>query len=73
MSVKAKFKCVSTTDFGHAKRVDFMAVQGAKGEDADFTKYTPSGQLSMNMDPDAPAVEYFKVNKDYYLTFDTAE
>ena len=49
------------------------AVYGKEGENSDFCKATPSGQLEMSIDKDAPACSCFVVGKSYYLTFDEAE
>lgn len=45
------------------------AVCGNNGENAAFTKATPSGECWMNIDPDAPASQWFKPGKKYYVTF----
>lgn len=71
-TVKAKFKCNSVTDFGHQKKVDFTAVSGQKGDNADYAKYTPSGQLSITVDNGTNAADFFKPQEEYYLTFEAA-
>ena len=40
------------------------------GEYAEFTKYTPSGQLSINIDENSDASNYFNPGEEFYLTFD---
>ena len=70
MSVKAKFKCDSITSFEHCKKVDLSAVYSNVGENADFTKYTPSGNLSINIDNTSAASDYFNPGEEYYITFD---
>lgn len=70
MGVKAKFRCQSVTDFGKTKQVHLNAIYGYTGENADFTKVTPWGEVKMNIDSDAPASNYFKPQSDYYLTFE---
>lgn len=72
MSVKAKFKCNSITDFGQVKEAHLTAVYSDKGENADFTKYTPSGDLKIATNKEAAASEFFIPGKSYYLTFDEA-
>lgn len=73
MSIKAKFRCNSITEHeGGNKEVKMVAVYSTTGENADFTKYTPSGQFSMNISPETAAVNYFKPGKEYYLTFEEA-
>lgn len=69
MSVKAKFRCNSVQLYEHNKQIAMTAVYSTTGENADFTKVTPSGQFSMNIDQDAPAADYFTPGKEYYLTF----
>jgi hypothetical protein len=72
MSVKAKFQCNSVEHFEHSKCANLTAVKGNEGEDKDFTKYTPSGQLSISIDESTPAVDFFEPGEAYYLTFDKA-
>ena len=72
MSVKAKFRVNSIEEFEYQKRVKMSAVYGNEGENADFCKATPSGQLEMSIDKDAIAASLFEVGKSYYLTFDEA-
>ena len=71
-SVKAKFNCVSVepdlTDGG--KNVTLLAVYDSNGENASFSKATPSGQLTMKIDQSTAAVNFFEKGKDYYLTFE---
>lgn len=71
--VKAKFRCMSVTDFGYNKQAKFSAVYSTTGENADFAKATPSGDLSINIDSGVPASNYFQPGKEYYLTFEVAE
>jgi len=77
MSVKAKFKCnqVIDTNYGNdiiRREVIFNAVYGKEGENADFSKSTPSGELKMVIDKSTAAYESFTPGKEYYLTFDEA-
>jgi hypothetical protein len=76
MNVRAKFTCSSVIDTPYStgsKTVHLHAVYGTEGENATFSKYTPSGNLSMQIDKDTPAVEFFVQGKSYYLNFETAE
>lgn len=70
--VKAKFRCQSVTDFGNQKQANFTAIYGNTGENADFTKVTPYGELKINIESDAPASTFFEPQQDYYLTFEKA-
>ena len=76
-AVRAKMNCnvLETREYSDTyrqKRVSFGAVCGKEGEDKDFSKYTPSGECWMNMDPDCAAAEFFKPGKKYYVTFTEA-
>jgi hypothetical protein len=72
MRVKAKFRCNSITDNGHNLSINMTAIYGSEGENKDFTKVTPSGQLNISIDKDAPAAKLFEPLKDYYLHFEKA-
>ena len=74
-SVKAKFTCnsVISNPWGTSKVATFHAVYDSKGENADFSKATPAGSLSLVIDNETPAVEYFEQGKNYYLTFEVAD
>ena len=77
MSVKAKFVCNSVIDtdygFGHGSRtVKFNAVYDQNGENASFSKATPSGDLNMIIDKETPAYDHFKPGQSYYLTIEEA-
>ncbi len=71
--VKAKFKCSSVTDNGYNKQACLNAVYGTEGENADFCKATPSGDLKIFIDKETPAADFFEPQKEYYLTFEKAE
>jgi len=71
MTVRAKFRCNSVTQFtsgaGGSRRYNFSAVYDTSTpENARFTKATPWGDLSMNVDN--PDVD-FEIGKSYYLDF----
>lgn len=67
--VKAKFRCNSVTDYGSAKEAKLSAVYSSQGENADFAKATPSGDLTIRIDAGVPASELFQPGKEYYLFF----
>ena len=77
MSVKAKFRCnqiidtAYTTDYSQRKVV-FSAVYGKEGENADYAKATPSGNLEMVIDKETKAYDAFQPGKEYYLMFEEA-
>jgi hypothetical protein len=77
MTVKAKFRCVSIVDTKHnvdftQRMVHFNAVYGKEGENADYAKATPYGELKMQIDQGTPAYDGFEPGKEYYLTFEEA-
>jgi len=75
MSVRAKFMCnaVIPNSWGNTTTAHFNAVYGNEGDNADYSKATPCGNLSMVIDADVPAATYFQQGQCYYLTFDVAE
>lgn len=73
MPVKAKFRCESVSDNGYNKTANLRAVYGTEGENADYAKATPSGNLQIQIDNETAASNFFKPQKDYYLTFVEAE
>lgn len=77
MSVKAKFRCnqVIDTDHGNGftqRHVHFTAIYGKEGENADYSKATPSGNLTIQIDKETVAYDYFKPATNYYLSFEEA-
>lgn len=72
MTVRAKFKCSSVTRFEHRKRIHLDVVQNGSEENKQFTKFTPSGNMEITIENDAPAATFFKVGKEYYLDFSAA-
>jgi len=77
MQVKAKFHCnsINDVDYGHGhgnRTVKFHAVYDQNGENATFSKSTPSGELSMLIDKSTPAYDHFQPGKSYYLTIEEA-
>lgn len=73
--VRGKFTLASITShsWGTAQTFVFNAVHDTTTEEnKKFAKYTPSGQLTMQVD-NPPAQEFFKLGKTYYLDFSEAE
>jgi hypothetical protein len=68
--VKAKFRCNFVTDYGWAKEANLSAVYSSTGENADFNKATPFGELKIRIDKDVAAADFFQPNKEYYLYFE---
>ena len=72
-TVRAKFRCINIVDYGNQKQANLSAVyDNGTGENADFTKATPYGELKINIDSSLPAGSFFTPNKEYYLTFEEA-
>lgn len=71
--VRAKFVCKRVEEDEFNKRIHCEAVHSLEGENADFVKATPSGNLEMMLDLDSKASEVFKPGKEYYLDFTEVE
>jgi hypothetical protein len=75
MSTRAKFRCNSVTSFGgDSKEVSLSVVYdpNGNGENANFTKATPSGEMKMRIDNPAAAVQ-FVPGEFYYVDISPAE
>ena len=72
MSVKAKFQCNSIVDIGYGITATFNAVYGTEGENSDYSRMTPCGNIQMTIDKQTKASEEFQRGKCYYLTFEEA-
>lgn len=68
-SIRAKFTCNWVQKNEGSVTAHLHAVYSTEGENADFAKATPGGNLSINIDNDTPASDFFEQGKDYYLTF----
>lgn len=75
MQVRAKFRCNSVEYFeGASRKVRLSPVYpgaDATEEDRAFWKYTPSGELTMQID-NPPASEMFVPGASYYVDFTPA-
>lgn len=60
MSTIARFKCISVEDLGWSKKVKLqvMYAPDANGEDANFTKATPCGEIWMQIDNPSAATQF---------------
>lgn len=75
MKVRAKFRCISVTQYSSdpdgMKQYRFQAMYSPEvPEDQRYSKYTPSGSLEMTVDNSS--VEFI-VGADYYLDFSEVE
>jgi len=75
MGTRARFVCNSVTKFEHRQDEVNLRIEmqvDASSDEHDFTKYTPCGNLSM--DVTNPALEgFFIPGKTYYLDFTPVE
>lgn len=74
MSVIAKFRCDSVTDFGGRKNVVLHPVyEGSLPDDENtrFNRASPSGKLELTIDNPAAAIQ-FEPCAEYYLEFTKA-
>jgi hypothetical protein len=68
-SILAKFTCSFIQENEGSKTAHLYAVYSEDGENKDFAKATPGGNLSINIDNETAASGFFEQGKDYYLTF----
>jgi hypothetical protein len=74
MTIRAKFTLHSITQHagGSNKTFKFFTVSNNETpENERFTKYTPSGELTLMVD-NPPAEEQLKLGESYYLDFSPA-
>lgn len=73
MATRAKMQCEVVEDYGWSKKVKLRVVYDptANGEDKNFTKATPSGEVWMTIDNPAASVQ-FEPGKKYYVDFTEA-
>ena len=78
MSVRAKFKCVSSEDTNpnaaegeKLKNIKLEAVIDGSDENKAFFRWTPSGQISIGCVNEA-ANQQFEIGKEYYVDFTPA-
>lgn len=76
MSVRAKFKCQSKVMHGEGNQqyaaLSFNASYGEGKDNKDWSRWTPSGSLTMSI-TNPSAFDWFEVGKEYYLDFSEAE
>lgn len=68
MSVRAKFNCVSVEPNPGGEGVDVLmrAVIGEEGDNAEWSKWTPTGELTMHV-TNPSAAERFVPGWDYFI------
>lgn len=76
MTVKAKFRCNTIVDTKHQggsyRHVSFSAIYGNEGENKDFAKSTPWGEIKLQIDESTAAFDAFIPGKDYYINLSEA-
>lgn len=74
MHVKAKFVCTSVKVNDEYQQTSVSFTAAIEGEEnKTWSKYTPSGSISMLISHETEASKAFEQGKSYYLTFEPAE
>ena len=73
--VRAKFMCnaVQDTPEYQSKSILLSPVIDGSEENKSFSKYTPSGNINLNISYETEASNYFEAGKEYYVDFSEAE
>lgn len=71
MVIKAKFRCDSVMKFVNGETVELHPVVSGSDENKEWSKYTPTGTVSMTITTEG-AVNSFVPGKEYYLEFTEA-
>lgn len=73
MTILAKFKVGSTTNFGNDNlEVKMTPVTSGSDENKSFSKYTPTGDIRMHI-TNPEVLGFFEAGKEYYVEFRKAE
>lgn len=72
-TVVAKFKCNFVTNYESNSQISLSAVKDGSEENKSFAKYTSNGEVTMTIDKETEAYDYFEAGKEYYLTFESVE
>ncbi len=71
---RAKFRCNYISEEKNGNKTAHMsAVYSTDGENADYSKATPCGSLSITIDAGVPAIDFFVSGETYYLDFTKIE
>lgn len=73
MSVRAKVRINSIEKFVGQSVMKATPVTGGAGDNADYSKYTPNGAISLTISDETKASTYFVVGKEYYVDFTPAD
>lgn len=71
--VQAKFECNSIVPGNGTNTTHFSAVYGNGEANKEWAYATPYGQITMGINTEMPASEYFKRGKKYKVTFEEIE
>ena len=72
-TIKAKFKCSQVTKFEVQKHVKLHPVTSKEGENADYAKATPGGNLELVISNETKAANFFEPGKEYRVTITEVE
>jgi hypothetical protein len=73
MTILAKFKVGSVTDFGNNNHdVAMSPVTSGSEENKSFSKWTPSGKIEMHI-TNPECIGFFQAGEEYYVEFRKAE
>jgi hypothetical protein len=69
--VRAKFTCNGINDnpLNEYKSVTFTPVISGSEENKSFSKYTPSGSITMNISYETLASDFFTEGEEFYIDF----
>lgn len=70
-SIQAKMRCESITNWEEQEDVTFRAVTGTSEENKFWSKYTPSGTLSLSI-TNEHIFRHFQPGKEYIISIDEA-
>ncbi len=73
IKIKAKFRCIEVHDRGHHKKVDLKVVTSDSEENKSFANYTPEGEMTITVNEDTAAYNFFQPTQEYVLTIEKAE
>jgi len=73
MTVRAKVRITSIEKFVGQATMKATPVTGGVGENSDYSKFTPSGAITLNISDETKAATFFEVGKEYYVDFTPAE
>jgi hypothetical protein len=70
--VRCKFVCVSKTECGDTVHIYMQPVYDGSKENKEFFKYTPGGEISLNV-VNPEAAKQIEQGKEYYIDISPAK